>query len=136
MTSAGDFHSLAVPGEARYSRRVLPSMAGTVALALDMSSSRMLSTSSICVSYSFADGVHIFRSPDLPGLFVASHDADAAYNDVGPSIQQLLKLDAGIDCYAYPEALLRDFLGARTYEGQVDRTVLTSRRFVLERPAV
>lgn len=95
----------------------------------------MTAKSSICVTYLNLDGWHVFRSPDLPGLYVASQDAGAAFNDVGPSIQMLLKLDLGIDCKVVPETPLREFLAARHSKSRDGGVVLESRRFVLERLA-
>lgn len=44
------------------------------------------------------DGWFVYTSDELPGLFVASQDDQAAYNDLPKSIQALIKLDLGIEC--------------------------------------
>lgn len=67
---------------------------------------------SICAKYKNVDGWHIFESDAMPGLYVASKDAEAAYADVGPSIELLFKLDEGIDCKATPELSYREFVAA------------------------
>ncbi len=95
----------------------------------------MKAATSICVTYRSADGWHVFESPELPGLCVASKDPEAAYNDVAPSIQALLKLDEGIDLQVRPEQPLREFLAALRGEERNALHVLASRRFSIARMA-
>lgn len=67
--------------------------------------------SSVGVRYkSTLDGWHVFTSDELPGLYVASQDAETAYNDVAPSIETLLSLDEGIDCCIRPEVPFAQFV--------------------------
>lgn len=90
--------------------------------------------SSICARYKAVDGWHVFQSDELPGLYVASKDAQAAYNDVGPCIELLLKLDEGIHCTVVPEVPFRDFLRAVSSAEDVDAgapLVMSDRRFCL-----
>lgn len=89
---------------------------------------------SICARYKHVDGWHIFQSDELPGLYVASTDAEAAYNDIAPSIELLLKLNAGIECKAFPEMPFREFVQAAAAEADeitadVAPLVLSDRRF-------
>ena len=65
---------------------------------------------SICVDYKSADGWHIFESAELRGLYVASRDAETAYNDVAPAIERLLLLDNNIVVKATPEVSLQEFI--------------------------
>ncbi len=44
------------------------------------------------------DGWQVYTCDQMPGLFVASEDDKAAYNDLPASIRALLFLDFGIDC--------------------------------------
>lgn len=67
---------------------------------------------SICAHYKSVDGWHVFYSDELPGLYVASKDAEAAFMDVAPAIEKLLHLDEGIQCRAFPLMSLQDFLDA------------------------
>lgn len=53
--------------------------------------------------YKSSEGWHVFYSDELPGLYVANKDIERAYNDVGPCIEMLLKLDKGIECKVSPE---------------------------------
>lgn len=49
------------------------------------------------VRYKSLDGWHVFTSPNMIGLYVASRDAETAFNDVVTAIQMLVKLDTGFD---------------------------------------
>ena len=65
---------------------------------------------SVCVKYKYVDGWHVFASDDVEGLYVASKDAKLAFDDVGPSITLLLKLNEGIECVVKPEMPFANFL--------------------------
>lgn len=67
---------------------------------------------SICAQYKCVDGWHVFYSYDIPGLYVASLDREAAYADLGPSIEMLFKLDDGIDCKVKPALTYPEFIAA------------------------
>lgn len=64
----------------------------------------------ISTHYKLVDGWHVFQSDELPGLYVASMDAERAFNDVGPSIELLMKLNHGVKLSARPELPFLDFL--------------------------
>ena len=49
----------------------------------------------INVNYELRDGWHIFKSPELSGLYVANKDYDTAYNDIFESVRVGLKLTIG-----------------------------------------
>lgn len=49
---------------------------------------------------------------DVFGLYVASKDPKAAYDDVALAIQKLLKLNDGIDCEIEPELTFSEFVRA------------------------
>lgn len=90
---------------------------------------------SICVTYKFVDGWHIFASEDLPELYVASPDAELAFNDVGPSIQLLLKLNDGLECTVEPELDFAEFVQLAKHDGELDRPlVLSDKRFAVYAP--
>ncbi|MBT2299300.1 hypothetical protein J7E70_02380 [Variovorax paradoxus] len=72
----------------------------------------MTINTSVCARYRYADGWHIFDSEDLPGLYVASRDAEQAFNNVGQVIEGLFKLDHGIDIQIVPEVSVKEFLAA------------------------
>ena len=65
---------------------------------------------SLCIEYKHVDGWHVFSSKDLPGLYIASKDAREAFEDVGPALEELFKLNAGISCKAQPELSFDDFI--------------------------
>lgn len=89
-------------------------------------------TTSIDIAYKMADGWHVFTSEQLPGLYVASPDAETAYNDVGPALEMLLKLDEGIVCKAKPELSFEEFVQETRGENYVRPTlVLTEQRYSL-----
>jgi hypothetical protein len=50
------------------------------------------------VEYKHRDGWHVFTSPDLHGLYIASQDPKAAYDDVPVAIQALIELDYSCRC--------------------------------------
>lgn len=97
----------------------------------------MSKTTSICVRYKHAEGWHVFQSDELPGLLVANKDARIAFDDVGPSIKMLLKLDEGIDCNVIQEMSFEEFLNvargkAALPESEGDRPlVLSDKRFMV-----
>jgi hypothetical protein len=88
---------------------------------------------SICVSYKFVDGWHIFSSDELPALYVASLDPEKAFRDVGPSIELLLKLNDRIECTVRPELDFSEFIArVKTKEDESEeRLVLSHRRFAV-----
>ena len=49
------------------------------------------------VQYKSLDGWHVFTSPNMSGLYVASKNAEVAFNDIPTAIQMLVKLDTGLD---------------------------------------
>ena len=72
----------------------------------------------------------MFKSPDLPGLYVASPDLAVAYEDVARSIEALLELDEGIRCTVVPELPLEQFLArAKGVDSALDDFVPPVRRF-------
>jgi len=66
----------------------------------------------IYAKYECVDGWHTFVSDELPGLYVTHKDLKVAFEDVGPSIALLMRLDHGIECNVSPELLLSELLGA------------------------
>jgi hypothetical protein len=70
-------------------------------------------TTSIGVFYKHADGWHVFTCKELPGLYIASKDAELAYNDVPVAIEKLLELDFGVKCKAVPELSFAEFVKAQ-----------------------
>ncbi len=43
-------------------------------------------------------------------MYIASVDALKAYNDIAPAVEQLLKLNAGIDCKVQAETEFDEFI--------------------------
>lgn len=70
----------------------------------------MSATALVQVEYKNADDWHVFSSRDLPGLYVASHDPEAAYNDVANAIEKLLQLNEGVQCRAVPQLPFTQFI--------------------------
>ena len=94
----------------------------------------MTAKTSICARYKHIDGWHIFQSGDLPGMYVASRDAERAYNDIAPSIELLVQLDEGVTCKAIPEMSFREFIAATKQHEDHDydmSLVLSDKRFVV-----
>jgi hypothetical protein len=68
-------------------------------------------SASIEVSYKLVDGWHIFEAEQLPGFYVANTDPRKAYDAIGPTLEQLVKLDTGMDCHVAPDVPLTSFIG-------------------------
>ncbi len=97
-----------------------------------------MSETSICVTYKFVDNWHVFRSDDVPGLYVASRDAEKAYEDVARSIELMLKLNMGIECQARPEQPFDEFVESLQQSDVEARPphIMSSRRYLLAGVAV
>jgi hypothetical protein len=52
----------------------------------------------VCVKYQHRDGWHVFTSPDMPGLYIASKEPRAAYEDVPIAVKRLIELDFNCTC--------------------------------------
>lgn len=93
----------------------------------------MSTRTTITVRYKFVDDWHVFQSDQVPGLYVASRDSKAAYEDVGPSIKLLMKLNEGVECDVAPELPFREFIASlRDSEGTIEAPlVMSNKRFVL-----
>lgn len=50
------------------------------------------------VQYANRDGWHIFTSPDVHGLYVASKNPRDAYDDVPLALQRIMELDFSCEC--------------------------------------
>jgi len=50
------------------------------------------------VTYRHRDGWHVFISPEIPGLYIASQDPKAAYEDVPVAVRRLIELDLNCKC--------------------------------------
>ena len=72
------------------------------------------------VDYSHVGGWHVFRSDEIPGLYIASEDAERAYNDVSAAIKLLLELDFGVECRVERELSFTEF--RRAAMGHVEHT--------------
>ena len=73
------------------------------------------------------DGWQVYTCDQIPGLFVASEDDKAAYNDLPASIRALLILDFGIECVvshklSYAEFVQNMRLGDRAQATLAERT--------------
>lgn len=76
----------------------------------------MVTSTSVDVTYKTVEGWHIFEADDMPGLYIAHRDPRRAYNAIGPAIQQLIKLDTGMDCRVAPEIPFGEFIGTARAE--------------------
>jgi hypothetical protein len=61
------------------------------------------------VRYKSDDGWHVFTSPNMGGLYVASRDAREAFDDVATAIKKLVKLDTGYDATVEPGVPYEEF---------------------------
>jgi hypothetical protein len=58
------------------------------------------------------DGWFVYTSDDIPGLYVASHDDQVAYDDLPASIRLLVKLNHGIECQVFHTVPYAEFVSA------------------------
>ena len=71
----------------------------------------------IDVQYQFVDGYHIFTSDDVYGLYVASKDAQTAFDSVAPAIELLLKENDNLEGKIRPAVPFKDWLKMRQEPG-------------------
>lgn len=93
-------------------------------------------TTSICVSYKYAEDWHVFSSDDLPGLYVASKDARVAFQDVATSIEKLIFLNESVRIKAIPELSFKQFLEKIEGTEVDDILVLSDKRFIIQEAAL
>lgn len=90
----------------------------------------MPETTVIRVTYRFIDGLHVYTSDDVYGLYVAHRDARRAYDAVAPSLQKLIRLNEGMDCRVEPALTYSELLRAKHHPDQPLIPEITSRSFV------
>lgn len=73
----------------------------------------------IRVMYRNVDGVHVFTSEDVRGLYVADRDLRRAYNEVSDALRDLMKYQ-GIEASYGPEMSVDDFV---SFIGNTDSKV-------------
>lgn len=64
----------------------------------------------VCVSYRNLDGVHVFTSDDVRGLYVAGRDLRQAYEEVSDALHDLFKYE-GVNASYYPTIPVDEFIG-------------------------
>lgn len=62
------------------------------------------------VDYKEQDGWHVFSSDQIYGLYVASKELETAFEDVGPTIEKLIKLNYNLDVKVHPVPPFEEFL--------------------------
>jgi hypothetical protein len=90
----------------------------------------MPQTTVIRVTYRFIDGLHVYTSDDVYGLYVANRDPQLAYDAVAPSLQSLIKLNEGMSCKVEPALTYSELLRAAHYPDQPLVREITSRSFL------
>lgn len=73
----------------------------------------MTNVTTIEVNYKHVEGWHVFTADSIPGMYVASKDAELAYNDIAPSLQQIIELEFGVKCEVMQELPFAEFIGQR-----------------------
>lgn len=88
------------------------------------------------VNYSTTAGWHVFQSPELAGLLIASEDPQKAFADVPKAIKALVELDTGVACEVEPELSFDDFLRFiknGNGSGTPTQTTVSSRKYMVAR---
>jgi len=95
-----------------------------------------LSESTILVDYRVVDGWHIFTSKQVRGLYVANPDQRLAYEAIGPSIEELLKLNEHVSASVRPALPFDEFLKiAHEHIETAKITPGTQQPFIIEKLA-
>jgi hypothetical protein len=90
----------------------------------------MPQTTVIRVAYRFIDGLHVYTSDDVYGLYVANRDPQRAYAAVAPSLQRLISLNEGLDCQVEPALTYSELLRQMHHPDQPLVPEITSRSFL------
>lgn len=93
------------------------------------------SVTTIRVQYQFIDGYHVFTSEDVYGLYVASRNPEKAFGNIQASIEQLIKLNHGINIEVAPAQTIPEFLKVGTGGPKIPHPAIIneSRDFLLRR---
>ncbi len=73
-------------------------------------SNTFVKTASVCVKYRFVEGYHTFTSDDLRGLYVASKNAEKAFNDVPVVLKELIDHKLKVNCVLEPTISFDEWL--------------------------
>jgi hypothetical protein len=92
--------------------------------------SALMPTTTIRVTYRFIDGMHIYTSDDVYGLYVADRDAQRPYDAVAPSLQKLIRLNEGVECQVEPALTYAELLRAAHHPDQPLILEARSRNFL------
>lgn len=90
----------------------------------------MPKTTAIRVTYRFIDGVHVYTSDDVYGLYVADRDPQRAYEKVAPSLARLIKLNEGLTCKIEPALTYSELVQTAHHPERAITTEVTSRSFL------
>jgi hypothetical protein len=90
----------------------------------------MPQTTAIWVTYRFIDGLHVYTSDDVYGLYVANQDPERAYNAVAPSLQKLINLNEGMNCRIEPALTYPELVRSIHFPDQPLVREITSRSFL------
>lgn len=89
-----------------------------------------MQTTAIRVTYRFIDGLHVYTSDDVYGLYVANRDPRRAYDAVAPSLQRLISLNEGMDCAIEPALTYSELLQVTHHPDEPLLPEITSRSFL------
>lgn len=90
------------------------------------------------VQYRSIEGYHIFTSPDVYGLYIASRDLQVARSQVVPALRELLHLNYAIKADVKMEAEFDEFVAhhrGETAEQIAQVAVPQETRYVLQQMA-
>lgn len=91
-------------------------------------------TATVHVHYEHIEGYHVFTSPDVEGLYVASKNAEPAFNQVPVAIKDLILANTGLRCEVEVAVSFREFVGRRPQAAAMP-PALRSRDFVVREAA-
>jgi len=84
----------------------------------------------IRVTYRFVDGVHVYTSDDVHGLYVANRDPRKAYEAVAPSLEKLIRLNEGLTYRVEPALTYSELVRSAQHPNEPFIPEVTSRSFV------
>ncbi len=85
----------------------------------------------IRVTHRLIDGVNVYTSDDVYGLYIADRDPERAYEAVAPSLQRLMHLNEGLNYQVEPALTYSEMLRQQRHPEQPAVRESTSRSFLV-----
>jgi hypothetical protein len=90
----------------------------------------MPQTTAIRVTYRLIDGLHVYTSDDVYGLYVAHSDPQRAFEMVAASLRRLIRLNENVECTVEPAMTYAELMRQVHHPDQPAVPETTSRSFL------